>query len=201
MPNFTAVSGSVFPSADYNSNVRDQVITQCTSSTRPAGVEGHYIYEQDTDLLWVYTGTAWQVVSAGTQASALGVRADTAAPGTLGGGGAGTATLSFNSESHDPHGWVNPPADTALTVPTGHDGLYILQISAINTTNTPMVGVLLDGVRDFEMLPSVSPDATRIRQGGPFVDLDAGVDISFEIDYPGFSATYGVFRVELQRVG
>ena len=39
----------------------------CTSSTRPASpYEGQMIYETDTDLTYIYGGSAWQQVSGGT---------------------------------------------------------------------------------------------------------------------------------------
>ena len=60
MPNYSAVSGSPFNAADYNANVRDQVVTTCTSATRPTGTEGQFIYETDTDRGYYYNG-GWQV--------------------------------------------------------------------------------------------------------------------------------------------
>jgi hypothetical protein len=63
MPFFTAVAANPLPAATYNANVRDQVITQCTSGTRPATpVEGQHIHETDTDLLYCYNGTGWEQV-------------------------------------------------------------------------------------------------------------------------------------------
>ena len=39
----------------------------CTSTTRPSNpFEGQMIYETDTDLTYIYGGTAWQQVSGGT---------------------------------------------------------------------------------------------------------------------------------------
>jgi hypothetical protein len=39
----------------------------CTSSTRPGSpTEGRFIYETDTDLLYVWTGTAWLQMASGT---------------------------------------------------------------------------------------------------------------------------------------
>lgn len=48
--------------ANLNSWIRDQVITICTSGTRPTGggpVEGRHIHETDTDYLLFYDGTNW----------------------------------------------------------------------------------------------------------------------------------------------
>lgn len=40
-----------------------KTIVRCTSSTRPAHVEGRVIYETDTDTLLVSTGAAWRSTS------------------------------------------------------------------------------------------------------------------------------------------
>jgi len=64
MPEFSAVPGAALPAATYNLNVRNQVITTCTAATRPATpVEGQHIYETDTDLTLVWSGSAWVQVS------------------------------------------------------------------------------------------------------------------------------------------
>lgn len=55
---------SYYTSSFHDTYVRQQVITTCTSATRPTTVEGRVIYETDTDLLLCYSGTAW-VPSAG----------------------------------------------------------------------------------------------------------------------------------------
>lgn len=68
MPLYTFVDNAVPTSSQWNSNVRDQVVTQCTSGTRPGTpVEGQYIYETDTDRTLVYSGSAWIIMSEPTQ--------------------------------------------------------------------------------------------------------------------------------------
>jgi hypothetical protein len=58
----------------------------CTSSTRPASpFEGQMIYETDTDLTYVYSGSAWQQVAGGTAVGNSGlvyVTSTTATSGT-----------------------------------------------------------------------------------------------------------------------
>ena len=50
--------------------VVEQIVTPCTSATRPAGVEGRLIFETDTDDLLVYDGAAWvPIASSGGVAS------------------------------------------------------------------------------------------------------------------------------------
>lgn len=50
---------SYYTASFHNTNVREQVVTTCTSATRPSAVEGRVIYETDTDLLLGYNGSAW----------------------------------------------------------------------------------------------------------------------------------------------
>lgn len=52
-----AVQNLALALEDYKTLVR------CTSSTRPAHVEGRVIYETDTDTLLVSTGTSWRSIS------------------------------------------------------------------------------------------------------------------------------------------
>ena len=42
--------------------MEDQLVIQCTSGTRPTGVEGQRIYQTDNDRELVYTGAAWEAV-------------------------------------------------------------------------------------------------------------------------------------------
>lgn len=58
----------------------------CTSTTRPASpYEGQMIYETDTDLTYIYGGSAWQQVSGGTAVGNSGLVYITS--GTLGSSG------------------------------------------------------------------------------------------------------------------
>jgi hypothetical protein len=56
MPYTTRADGDVLTASSHNANCRDQVISTVTSGTRPAGTEGQFIYETDTDLVYVYNG-------------------------------------------------------------------------------------------------------------------------------------------------
>lgn len=59
MPFKTYVPGPL-SSADMNTYVGQQVITTCTSGTRPASpVKGMTIYETDNDQYVTYNGSAW----------------------------------------------------------------------------------------------------------------------------------------------
>jgi hypothetical protein len=58
---FKTFAPGVLTSSDVNTFLMRQAIITCTSSTRPASPnEGMTIYETDTDLYAVYTGTAWE---------------------------------------------------------------------------------------------------------------------------------------------
>jgi hypothetical protein len=60
MPYNTVATNQAMTSAFFNTNYRNQVVSTVTSLTRPAGTEGQFIYETDTDGVWVYDGSAWQ---------------------------------------------------------------------------------------------------------------------------------------------
>lgn len=59
MPDSGIADGTAYTSAFHDPYVRQQVVTQCTSGTRPTGVEGRMIAETDTNLFQVYAGAAW----------------------------------------------------------------------------------------------------------------------------------------------
>jgi hypothetical protein len=58
---FKTFAPGVLTSSDVNTFLMRQSAIVCTSSTRPASPnEGMTIYETDTDLIKVYSGTAWE---------------------------------------------------------------------------------------------------------------------------------------------
>jgi hypothetical protein len=62
---FKTFAPGVLTSSDVNTFLMRQAVIVCTSSTRPGSPnEGMTIYETDTDLYRVYSGTAWEVVQA-----------------------------------------------------------------------------------------------------------------------------------------
>jgi hypothetical protein len=62
MAGFKTFTSATLSSADVNGYLMKQVVIQCTSSTRPTGVEGMTIYETDTDKLLTYTGATWSSI-------------------------------------------------------------------------------------------------------------------------------------------
>lgn len=56
----TFTSGAVLTAAEVNTYLMQQAVIVCTAATRPsAPVEGMHISETDTDLEYVYNGSAW----------------------------------------------------------------------------------------------------------------------------------------------
>jgi len=62
MAGFKTFTSATLSSADVNGYLMKQCVIQCTSSTRPTGVEGMTIYETDTDKLLTYTGATWSSI-------------------------------------------------------------------------------------------------------------------------------------------
>lgn len=125
MPDTGLTDGvSELDSATWDTYVRQQVVTQCTSSTRPTGVEGRIIYETDTDRIYVYV-SAWVLIGWGTSTARPWVSLTDAAQSI----GTGSATdITWGTEVADPDGWTSGGSAT-LTVPTGFDGLYVVSYS------------------------------------------------------------------------
>lgn len=62
MPDTALSDDDVLTSAFYTSNVRQQVVAQVTSATRPTGVDGRLISETDTGRVARFDGTGWHYV-------------------------------------------------------------------------------------------------------------------------------------------
>lgn len=70
MPDTALPDTTVVTESFWTPNVRQQVVTQATSVTRPTGVEGRLIFEADTDRYMFYDGSGWvEVYRAGAWAS------------------------------------------------------------------------------------------------------------------------------------
>ena len=114
-----------YDSAFHDTYVRQQVVTQCTSSTRPTGVEGRIIAETDTDRMYIYSGSAWVLLGWYSATGRAWVSLTDSAQ-SIGTGSA--ADITWGTEVADPDGWTSGGSAT-LTVPTGFDGLYIVSYS------------------------------------------------------------------------
>jgi hypothetical protein len=79
MPLYTFVDNAVPSSSIWNANHRDQVITQCLSTGRPAApVTGQHIIQTDNGLFLRWNGTAWVGAAVQLLAFAVGTVAQTA---------------------------------------------------------------------------------------------------------------------------
>ena len=59
----TFADSQVLTAAQVNDYLMEQAVIACTSGTRPSSPnEGMTIYETDTDLVRIYSGSAWEVV-------------------------------------------------------------------------------------------------------------------------------------------
>lgn len=65
----TYVDGEILTAANLNSYVRDQIVTICTSGTRPSSpTTSRFIFESDTGRLYSWNGAAW-ILYAGSWSS------------------------------------------------------------------------------------------------------------------------------------
>ncbi len=55
----TSWSDGDIPDASEMNRIEDQLVIQCTSGTRPTGVEGQHIFETDTNRGYYYDGSGW----------------------------------------------------------------------------------------------------------------------------------------------
>ena len=94
-------------------------VVQCTSTTRPGSpIEGQVVYETDTNLFKVYSGSAWVDIRALTKAPAARAYLTADQTGIV----TGTpTTLAFGTESYDTHGIH---AVGIFTIPTGYAGKW-----------------------------------------------------------------------------
>ena len=122
MPDAGLADGSVLTSANYDTYLRQQVVTQCTSGTRPTGVEGRIIAETDTDRVLVYDGAAWVRIGAFSSGGRTGVNlARIATSQTI---NTGTLTaITWDTETTDTDGFITV-SSANITIPTGLGGFY-----------------------------------------------------------------------------
>lgn len=96
MPDSGIADGSTLTSAFWDTYVREQVVTTCTSATRPSSVEGRCIWETDTNQLLVFNGSAWVAVRGTSGTWTPSLTASTSDP-TLGTGSAVAGSYVYSS--------------------------------------------------------------------------------------------------------
>jgi len=124
MPDSGLADGSVLTSANYDTYLRQQVVAQVTSTTRPTGVEGRLITETDTDRIVCHDGTNWIRVGSYSSAGRSGISLSRISTTQSIPNGAATFTaISWDTESTDTDGYIAVPS-TNITIPTGLGGFY-----------------------------------------------------------------------------
>lgn len=118
----------------------------CTSSTRPtAPYEGQMIYETDTDLTYVWGGSAWQQVSGGTAVGNSGLVYVTSS--TVGAGVSSHAVNNCFSSTYDNYkviyqgGVGSNPVSIAMTLGASATGYYLGMLYVVYATSATAVAV------------------------------------------------------------
>ena len=133
MPDAGLADGSVLTSANYDTYLRQQVVAQVTSGTRPTAVEGRLIAETDTDRIVCHDGTNWVRIVGFTASGRNGCTLARVATQTI---NTGTWTaVSFDTETSDTDGFIAVTSDT-ITIPTGLGGVYIMT-GSVGWSGTP----------------------------------------------------------------
>lgn len=125
MPDSGISDGSVYTSSFHDTYVRQQVVAQVTSGTRPTGVEGRLITESDTDRLLAYSGSAWVRLNNYSSSGRTGFSLARAATQSISGGATTFTAISWDTEFTDTDSFITATADT-ITVPTGLSGIYAI---------------------------------------------------------------------------
>lgn len=125
MPDSGISDGTVFTSAFHDTYLRQQVVAQMTSGTRPTGFEGRLITETDTDRLVAYSGSAWVRIGNYSSAGRTGFSLARAASQSITGSATTYTAISWDTEFTDTDSFITVTADT-ITIPTGLGGVYAI---------------------------------------------------------------------------
>lgn len=183
MPDAGLADGSVLTSANYDTYLRQQVVAQVTSGTRPTGVEGRIITETDTDRIVAYDGSSWVRVGNYSSTGRTGVALARISTSQTISSSAGTFTaISWDTETTDTDAFITVPA-TTITIPSGLAGLYSVLAtvswnaspgtdSSIEVYNTVTTGIYrfpigggsqLTSVALAAVVPAAAGDGLQIR--------------------------------------
>ena len=125
MPDAGLADGSVLTSANYDTYLRQQVVAQMTTVTRPTGVEGRLITTTDSDRIECYDGTNWVRVGNYSASGRSGVQLARFATQSIPTGTGTFTAISWDVETTDTDGYITATSDT-ITIPTGLGGLYAI---------------------------------------------------------------------------
>ena len=135
MPDSGISDGSVYTSSFHDTYVRQQVVAQVTSGTRPTGVEGRLITESDTDRLLAYSGSEWVRLNNYSSSGRTGFSLARNAVQSISGGATIFTAISWDTELTDTDGFIAVTSDT-ITIPAGLGGIYALT-GTVNWASAP----------------------------------------------------------------
>lgn len=141
MPDAALPDDSVLTEAFWTPNVRQQVVTQCTSITRPAHVAGRLISETDTGLVMRSDGAHWVPVTIGMACLLTKSVGQTVTTAT-------DTDVTWDVEEFDVGGLHSTVSNTdRITIPAGGDGLWLFQAQIAFPANAA-------GIRGARLTPS-----------------------------------------------
>ena len=172
MPDSGIADGATFSSAFWDSYVREQVVTTCTSSTRPTNVEGRLIYETNTDRLLMGTGS-------GSNWIILAEPAQTWAAPTVSGLTAGNGTWDAVYRRSD--GYCHIRGRFTLGSTSSVTGALLVTLpftAASNTQNGQFTGGFYDSGTNYLGISYLTGNATQfyfgaIGAGGTYATIVA----------------------------
>lgn len=158
----------------------------CTSSTRPTGFEGLEIYETDTDLVWIFSGSAWVRLISNTADETWTPTFTQAATITK-----TVANAQYQRRGRHYSGFVSISATSAGTAgstilvgcPTGATAAYSTAACGHGwyyngSVNLP-VGVYLSTTTAFAFYPQFTAWASALGTVAVFYPTAAGTNTSF----------------------
>jgi len=202
MPDAGLADGSVLTSANYDTYLRQQVVAQVTSGTRPTGVEGRLVTETDTDRIVCYDGTNWVRVGNYGSAGRSGVQLARFATQSIPTGTGTFTAVSWDVETTDTDGYIAATSDT-ITIPTGLGGLYAIW-AVISWASTPgtnsTIEVYVNGTTSFRNQIGAATQMTTCAVSMPAVSLAAAQTIQIRLSQGSGGAINVTGNLEMWRL-
>jgi hypothetical protein len=165
----TFATGDVLTAADTNGYLMQGIWVFATSTARDAAVtspqEGNACYLKDTDVIQVYSGSAWVTKSAtATAATYVGCALNISTSGQSIATNTGTSIL-FDTEVIDTDGFHSTSSNTdRITIPSGKAGKYLCTVAitmSANSTGARVVNLAKNGSTAYGMtFPATSSGAS-----------------------------------------
>jgi hypothetical protein len=197
MPDTALPDTTVITESFWTPNVRQQVVTQCTSATRPTAVQGRVIVETDTKRVLLHDGTNWLRIGNYTSAGRTGGTWTRAAVQSIPNN---TLTnISLDAETADSDGFCTPTS-TTITIPTGLGGLYICTASVLYATATLAVNYITINVTGGTRLLTAAGNATNAQSHTVILPLAAADTIVLQTLHNNGGAQNATARIDLFRM-